>query len=109
VIDETVLAVSSTRPVAILVKPQYTLTIFNDEYVSGASVKTGDDAPALVTSTSTLADVLNVSAAGDEARALVAIILEGDVIAQYAYGNINGTWEPYGLTGTMQGHFVKTA
>lgn len=101
--------VGATRPVAILAYPQYALTIFNSEYVSAGAVKTGDDAPVLTTSTSVLEDVIYVTAAGNEARALIAVIFDGDVIAQIAMGNIVSVRENYGLSGVMSLDFNKSA
>lgn len=101
--------VGSTRPVAILAYPQYAMTIFNSEYVSASTVKTGPNAPVLTTSTSDLEDVTYVSAAGTEARALIAVIDTGDVIIQIATGNIVSVRENYGLTGVMSVDFNKAS
>ena len=49
--------VGSARPVAILAYPQYTLSIWNSEFVYASTVKTGANAPILVSSTSIFGDV----------------------------------------------------
>lgn len=100
--------VGGTRPVAILAYPQYSLSIYNSEYVWAASVKTGSDAPVLITSTSTLGDVTVVSSSGDEARALIAYI--DDAVYQITTGNIVSTFTDDGtLTGKMSGNFNKNS
>lgn len=100
--------VGSTRPVAILAYPQYTLSVYNSEYVWAATVQTGASAPVLVSSSVTLGDVTIVTAAGTEARALIAYI--DDVVYQITTGNIVGTFTDDGsLTGQMSGNFNKNA
>lgn len=102
--------VGAMRPVAILAYPQYTLNIFNGEFVYASSVKTGANAPILVSSTSIFGDVsTGITSAGTEARALVAFITSGNVINQITTGNIIGTFRNAGLNGTMMGSFNKNA
>lgn len=104
------ISVGSTFPVAILAYPQYTLSIYNSEFVYASSVKTGGAAPVLVSSTSILSDVATgITSAGTQARALVAFITSGNVIAQITTGNIIGTFRNAGLNGTMGGSFNKNA
>lgn len=103
--------VGATRPVAILAKPQYDLSIDGGEFVSGMTVRTGADAPVLVTSTTTLGDVSSgITAVGNEARALIAYIDEDENIWQIAMGNIAGVWGVYDdgtLTAKAAGIFNK--
>ena len=102
--------VGSTRPVAILAYPQFTLSIYNSEFVYYIAVKTGADAPALVSSTSIFSDVNSgITSAGTQARALIAKIETGNVINQITTGNISGTFANTGLSGTMGGSFNKNA
>ena len=102
--------VGSTRPVAILAYPQYTLSIFNSEYVWAAVVKTGANAPVLLSSTSTLADVTTVTSSGTEARCLIAYIDTDNDVSQVTTGNIIGTFASSGtLTGQMVGSFNKNS
>lgn len=102
--------VGSTRPVAILAYPQFTLSIYNSEFVYASSVKTGANAPVLTSSTSILSDVNSgITSAGNEARALIARIDTGNVISQITTGNIIGTFSNTGLNGTMGGSFNKNA
>lgn len=104
------ISVGSTFPVAILAYPQYTLSIYNSEFVYASSVKTGGDAPVLVSSTSILSDVATgITSAGTQARALIAKIETGNVINQITTGNIIGTFSNTGLNGTMSGSFNKNA
>lgn len=104
------ISVGSTFPVAILAYPQYTLSIWNSEFVNGNSVKTGASAPVLVSSTSILSDVsTGITSAGTQARALIATIATGNVISQITTGNIVGTFTNTGLSGTMGGSFNKNA
>jgi hypothetical protein len=105
------ISVGSTRPVAILAYPQYTLSIYNSEYVWAAAVKTGASAPVLTSSTSILSDVsTGITSAGTQARAVIAYIDTGDVISQITTGNIVGTFADNGaLTGTMAGSYNKNA
>ena len=101
--------VGSTRPVAILAYPKYTLSIFNSEYVWAATVMTGTDAPVLTSSTTTLSDVTLVTSAGTEARVLIAQI-DSSGISQITTGNIVGTFASDGsLTGQMNGSFNKNS
>jgi len=102
--------VGGTRPVAILAYPQFTLSIYNSEFVYASSVKTGANAPALVSSTSIFSDVNSgITSAGTQARALIATIASGNVITQITTGNISGTFANTGLSGTMGGSFNKNA
>lgn len=102
------LDVGSDRPVAILAYPQYSLTVWGGEFVWAASVKTGEYAPVLTYSTSIFSDVTLVSAAGTEARAVIAIIDETNSISQIARGNIAGDFDDSGgLDGTMAGDYDK--
>lgn len=110
VIAESTIDVGSTRPVAILAKMQYTLSIDNSIYVWAATVKTGGSAPELVSSTSTLSDVTIVTSAGDEARAVIAIIDADNNITQYTTGNIVGTFEDDGsFSGQISGSYNKNS
>jgi len=103
--------VGSTRPVAILAYPKYTLSIFNSEFVWFSAVKTGADKPVLVSSTSLLSgDVTTITSAGNEGRALIAVIDSDNAITQYAYGNIVGTFTSAGsLDGKMTGSYNKNS
>jgi hypothetical protein len=109
-IEAITLDVGSTRPVAILAYPQYELSIDSSAFVNAASVRGGGAAPILDYSTDILSDVTIVSSAGNEARALIAYITDGDVIAQITTGNIIGTFQDSGyLDGQMSGSFNKNA
>jgi hypothetical protein len=100
--------VGSTRPCSILAYPQYTLGIDSGVFVNTMAVRSGSYAPVLETSTSVFSDVdSGITSAGTQARALIAYILEDDVIVQIAKGNIFGTWADAGLTGAAAGHFNK--
>lgn len=103
--------VGSARPVAILAYPQYTLNIYNSEYVWSATVKTGASAPILMTSTSVFSDQTLVDSSGTGARALIAYIYEVDGasnVAQIAQGNISGVFADDGsLTGKIGGSYNK--
>lgn len=103
--------VGAMRPVAILAYPQYTLNIYNSEYVWSATVKTGASAPILMTSTSVFSDRTLVDSSGTGARALVAYIYEVDGasnVAQIAQGNIVGSFADNGsLTGKITGSYNK--
>lgn len=103
--------VGAMRPVAILAYPQYTLNIYNSEYVWSATVKTGANAPILMTSTSVFSDQTLVDSSGTGARALIAYIYEVDGasnVAQIAQGNIVGSFADNGsLTGKITGSYNK--
>lgn len=103
--------VGGTRPVAILMHPKYTLDIHNSEYVWRSTVKTGADKPSLTSSTTILSDIsAGISSAGDEARAIIALIADPNIIVQIAHGNIYGSWADDGtFEGKMAGTFVKSA
>lgn len=103
--------VGPTRPVAILVYPKYTLDIYNAEYVWRATIKTGTDKPVLTHSTTVFSDVTDgITLAGDEARAVVAVISDPNIVVQIAMGNIYGTYRDDGtFNGEMAVTFVKRA
>lgn len=102
--------VGSARPVTILAYPQYHLDIYNSEFVYASNVKTGANAPVLVSSTSIFSDVTTgITSAGTQARALIAYINSSNVISQITTGNIIGTFRNTGLNGTMGGSFNKNA
>jgi len=101
--------VGSTRPVAILAYPKYTLGIDSGEFVNSIAVQTGTNKPVLVSSTTILSDVdSGITSAGTEARALIAYIGVGDVISQITTGNIVGKFGDDGSrTGKAAGFYYK--
>lgn len=101
--------VGAVRPVAILAYPKYTLGIDSGQYVNTIAVKTGLDAPTLTHSTTQFSDVdSGITSAGDEARALIAFILDDNSVDQITTGNISGYWGDDGtLTGVAAGAFDK--
>lgn len=108
-IDAQDIDVGSSRPVAILAKPKYTLSVYNSEHVYSVVVQTGANAPVLETSTSTFGDV-DTNIIGTQGRALIATIIDPNIIVQIAHGNIFGTFRDNGaFDGKMSGSYNKNA
>jgi hypothetical protein len=102
--------VGGSRPVSLIILPQYTLGIYNSQHVHSLAIKTGEDAPVLDTVAGTASDVTLVTSAGDEARVVIAVIAAGNAISQIAHGNILTTWADDGsLDGQAQLAFNKQA
>lgn len=85
-----VIDVGSSRPVAIRIYPQYTVGVYNSEFVYSAVIKGSPNAPVLE-SDSNLSDVTAMSSAGTEARAVIATIDSANEISQIATGNLVST------------------
>lgn len=93
--------VGETRPVAIRIFPQYTVSVYNDEFAYAAVIKDDPDEPVLETDAS-LDDVTIITAAGDEGRVVIATIAALNVISQLASANITSLMQDDGsLTGQM--------
>ena len=89
--------IGGTRPYAIHIWPQYTLVKWGSQHVYSATLLTAEESyPALTGSSSVLGSVLLLDD-GDEARCIIAQILTGNVIDQYAQGNVIGQIEDAGL------------
>lgn len=91
--------VGSSRPVSIRIKPVYSLSIYNSEFVYAATLSTSPTAPTLEAS-ATLSDVTAVTSVGDEARCVIATISSLNVVSQIATGNVVSTLQD---DGTLNG------
>ena len=103
-------SIGTTRPYGILIKPEYTLTKWGAQHVYSAALRTDEDhVPVLTGSTSELASVITLDD-GTEARCIIAKVLAGDVVEQYATGNVTSQVGDSGrLAGTATVSFNTAA
>ena len=110
--------IGSTRPLYVQIWPKYDVSIDNSEFVWAVNILSGYDeeeppnnlGPVFASSTTVSDDVTLITAAGDEARCVIAVVGEGNIITQHAHGHIVTTASDDGsLTGKALLSFDRNA
>lgn len=106
--DEETVDVGATRPCALVIKPEYSLSIWNSQHVWASSIKSGADAPTFAANSSNLSDIGVVTSSGTEAQCVIATIDSDNVVTQIATGNITSDRDDDGsLSGQLAVTFNK--